>query len=126
MQDIRAFVEEYVAAATGPDREHHVALFHDDATVHDDGRSLRGLAEVRRWREGTPNVDYDLLEVAGTPAACRAVAQVCGDFPGSPVTLRFAFERDARGKITVLTITPDDARPDDGPPTRRSAPWRRE
>ncbi|MEU1870173.1 ketosteroid isomerase-like protein [Streptomyces ambofaciens] len=106
MQDIRAFVGEYVAAATGPDHEHYIALFHEDAAVHDDGRSLRGLAQVRRWREETPNVEYDLLEVAGTPAACRAVAQVSGDFPGSPVTLRFAFERDARGKITVLTITP--------------------
>jgi ketosteroid isomerase-like protein len=106
VQDIRAFVEEYVAAATGPDHEHYIALFHDDAAVHDDGRSLRGLAQVRRWREETPNVDYDLLEVAGTPAACRAVAQISGDFSGSPVTLRFAFEGDARGKITVLTITP--------------------
>ncbi|WP_406229002.1 nuclear transport factor 2 family protein [Streptomyces anthocyanicus] len=106
MQDIRAFVEEYVAAATGPDRERYLGLFRDDAAVHDDGRSLRGLAQVRRWREETPNVDYDLLEVTGTPAACRAVAQTSGDFPGSPVTLRFAFERDARGKITVLTITP--------------------
>ncbi|MDU0251823.1 nuclear transport factor 2 family protein [Streptomyces sp. PU10] len=66
MQDIRAFVEEYVAAATGPDPERHIALFRDDAVVHDDGRTLRGLAEVRRWREETPNVDYDLLEVAGT------------------------------------------------------------
>ncbi|MET9358434.1 nuclear transport factor 2 family protein [Streptomyces sp. NPDC006617] len=106
MQDIRAFVEGYVAAATGPDRERHVALFHDDAAVHDDGRSLRGLAEVRRRRKETPNVDYDLLEVAGTPTDCLAVAQVSGNFPGSPVTLRFAFERDARGEITVLTITP--------------------
>ncbi|MEU4979635.1 nuclear transport factor 2 family protein [Streptomyces sp. NPDC021969] len=106
MQDIRAFVEEYVAAATGPDLERYLALFHDDAAVHDDGRSLRGLAEVRRWREETPNIDYDLLEVNGTATDCRAIAQVCGDFPGSPVTLRFAFERDARGKITVLTITP--------------------
>ncbi|MFF4473551.1 nuclear transport factor 2 family protein [Streptomyces sp. NPDC001599] len=106
MQDIRAFVEEYVAAATGPDRERYLALFHDDAAVHDDGRSLRGLAEVRRWREETPNVDYDRLEVNGSATGCRAVAQVSGDFPGSPVTLRFAFERDARGKITVLTITP--------------------
>jgi ketosteroid isomerase-like protein len=106
VQDIRAFVEEYVAAATGPDRERYVALFHDDAAMHDDGHSLKGLAEVRRWREETPNVDYDLLEVAGTPAVCRAVAQVSGDFPGSPVILRFAFERDVRGKITMLTITP--------------------
>ncbi|OWA13231.1 hypothetical protein B9W62_00450 [Streptomyces sp. CS113] len=106
MPNIRTFAEEYLAAATGPDHEDYLALFHDDAAVHDDGRALRGLAEVRRWREETPNVEYDLLEVAGTPGACRAVARVSGDFPGSPVTLRFAFERDTRGKITVLTITP--------------------
>ncbi|MEV5667036.1 nuclear transport factor 2 family protein [Streptomyces flaveolus] len=98
MQDIRTFVEEYVAAATDPDPGLHAALLRDDAVVHDDGRSVRGLAEVRRWREETSNVDYDLLEVAGTPTACRAVAQVSGDFPGSPVTLRFAFERDVRGR----------------------------
>ncbi|MFF8572649.1 nuclear transport factor 2 family protein [Streptomyces sp. NPDC015408] len=106
MQDIRAFVEAYVAAATGPDPDRYLDLFRDDAAVHDDGHSLRGLAQVRRWREETPNVDYDLLEVAGTPTACRAVALVSGDFPGSPLALRFAFERDVRGKITVLTITP--------------------
>ncbi|MDG9688616.1 nuclear transport factor 2 family protein [Streptomyces sp. DH17] len=106
MHDTRGFVEEYFAAATGPDRERYFALFEDDVVVHDDGRGLRGLAEVRRWREETPDVHYGVREVTGTPTVLEAVAEVSGDFPGSPVTLRFAFERDAQGKITELTITP--------------------
>ncbi|WP_374204439.1 hypothetical protein [Streptomyces pseudogriseolus] len=54
-------------------------------------------------------MEYDVREVTGTAAACRAVAEVSGDFPGSPVTLHFAFERDARGRITRLEITPTPA-----------------
>ncbi|MER6694511.1 nuclear transport factor 2 family protein [Streptomyces minutiscleroticus] len=106
MQDTRTFVEEYFAAATDPDHERYFALFGDDAVVHDDGRTHRGLAAVRRWRGEVPSVRYDLREVTGPAAACGAVAEISGDFPGSPVTLRFAFERDAQGKITTLDIEP--------------------
>ncbi len=104
--DTHRFVEEYFAAAPDPDRERYFALFGDDVVVRDDGRSLQGLAQVRRWRDEVPSVHYALREVTGTPTACRAVAEVSGDFPGSPVTLRFAFERDTQGKITMLDIAP--------------------
>jgi hypothetical protein len=104
--EARDFAEEYFAAAVDTDHGRHAALFADDALVHDDGRSHRGLAAVRRWHGEVPAVVYDLREVTGTAAACRAVAAVSGDFPGSPVTLRFTFERDARGKITLLDIEP--------------------
>ncbi|MFE6411039.1 nuclear transport factor 2 family protein [Streptomyces sp. NPDC057837] len=106
MNDARDFAARYFAAAAGGDQERYAALFADDAVVHDDGRTHRGLAAVRRWRGEVPAVAYDLREVTGTAGACRAVAAVSGDFPGSPVTLRFAFERDARGKITLLDIEP--------------------
>jgi SnoaL-like protein len=106
MKKIQKFVEEYFAAATAPDRERYFALFGDDVVVHDDGRSHQGLAAVRRWRDEIPSVHYDLREVTSTPTACRAVAEVAGDFPGSPVTLCFTFERDAQGKITRLDIAP--------------------
>ncbi|GAA3561857.1 nuclear transport factor 2 family protein [Streptomyces osmaniensis] len=107
MQDIQViqkFVEEYFAAATDPDRERYFSLFADGAVVHDDGRSHHGLAAVRRWRDEVPDVRYDLREVTGTPTTCRAFAEIAGDFPGSPVTLCFTFERDAQGKITRLDI----------------------
>ncbi len=106
MKDVQEFAEEYFAAAADPDRERYFALFDDGVVVHDDGRSLQGLAAVRRWRDEVPPVRYDLREVTGTPAACRAVAEVSGDFPGSPVRLRFAFRRDTQGKITLLDIAP--------------------
>ncbi|MFR9794777.1 nuclear transport factor 2 family protein [Streptomyces sp. MS06] len=104
MQDIQEFAEEYFAAAVDPDRERYFALFGDDSVVHDDGRSHHGLPAVRRWRDEGPSVRYALGEVTGTAAACEAVAEVSGGFPGSPVTLRFAFERDVQGKITLLDI----------------------
>ncbi|MFG1665254.1 nuclear transport factor 2 family protein [Streptomyces sp. Y7] len=104
--EIHEFVEKYFAAATAQDRERYFSLFGDGVVVHDDGRSHQGLAAVRRWRDEVPSVQYDLREVTGTPTACRAVADVAGDFPGSPVTLCFTFERDTQGKITRLDIAP--------------------
>ncbi|MFE5192050.1 nuclear transport factor 2 family protein [Streptomyces sp. NPDC056628] len=106
MQGPREFVEAYFAAAKGPDRERHLSLFDERAVVHDEGRSHEGLAAVRRWRDEVPPVRYDLREVTGTPADFRALAEVAGDFPGSPVTLCFTFERDEQGRITRLEITP--------------------
>ncbi|WP_234543445.1 nuclear transport factor 2 family protein [Streptomyces shenzhenensis] len=106
MQDVQEFAEEYFAAATDPDRARYFALFDDDIVVHDDGHSHEGLRAVRRWRTELPPVRYGLRDVRGTATACQAVAEVSGAFPGSPVTLRFTFERDAQGKITLLDITP--------------------
>ncbi|MET8767419.1 nuclear transport factor 2 family protein [Streptomyces sp. NPDC004658] len=107
MQDIEQFAEEYFAAAADADRERYFALFGDDVVVHDDGRTHRGLAAVRQWRNEVPPVRYDLRKVAGTVTACQAVTEISGHFPGSPVTLRFTFTRDAQGKITLLDITPE-------------------
>ncbi|MFC5216699.1 nuclear transport factor 2 family protein [Streptomyces coerulescens] len=104
--EIEEFVGEYFAAATDAARERYFSLFDDAVVVHDDGRSHHGLAAVRRWRDEVPSVHYDLREVTGTRTALRAVAEVGGDFPGSPVTLCFTFERDAQGKITRLDIAP--------------------
>ncbi|MEU6538157.1 nuclear transport factor 2 family protein [Streptomyces sp. NPDC047000] len=106
IQNIQDFAKEYFGAALDPDRERYFSLFGDEVVVHDDGRRHQGLTAVRRWRAEVPSVRYALRLVTGTAIACKAVAEVSGDFPGSPVTLRFAFTRDARGKITQLDITP--------------------
>ncbi|MFG1906275.1 nuclear transport factor 2 family protein [Kribbella sp. NPDC048928] len=104
--DISEFAGEYFAAAVDPERERYFALFADDVVVHDDGRTHRGLADVRAWRAEVPSVQYAVHEVSGDPAACVAVAEISGDFPGSPVVLRFSFERDVQGRITLLDIAP--------------------
>ncbi|MFJ2952593.1 nuclear transport factor 2 family protein [Streptomyces sp. NPDC087226] len=106
MQDIQEFAEEYFDAAVDPFRERYFSLFGDAVVVHDDGRGHHGLMAVRRWHAEVPSVRYDVREVTGTATACRAVAQISGDFPGSPVVLQFAFRRDTRGKIIQLDIAP--------------------
>ncbi|GAB2495754.1 nuclear transport factor 2 family protein [Nocardiopsis aegyptia] len=103
---IQEFVEEYFAAAIAHDQERYLALFSDDVIVHDDGRTHHGLAQVRAWHSEAPPVRYDLHEATGDPAAFLAAAEVSGDFPGSPIILRFSFQRNARGKITSLGIEP--------------------
>lgn len=104
--DVKEFAREYFAAAIDPDQEHYIALFSETAIVHDDGRTYRGTADVRRWRSEVPPVRYELREASGGRASCLAVAEVSGEFPGSPVALRFSFERDEQGLITALDIAP--------------------
>ncbi|MEU1346764.1 nuclear transport factor 2 family protein [Streptomyces sp. NPDC005795] len=105
MQDIVEFAEEYFDAAAAHHLERYLALFDEAVVVRDDGRSHHGLTAVRRWHGAGPSVRYTLRHVTGTATACQAVAEIRGDFPGSPVDLRFTFERDQRGKITLLDIT---------------------
>ncbi|MFE0520917.1 nuclear transport factor 2 family protein [Streptomyces sp. NPDC058954] len=106
MQDAQEFVREYFAAAVASDRGRYFTLFDDDVVVPDDGRSHQGLAAVRRWRTEVPPVRYDLHDITGTPTACTALAEVSGDFPGSPVTLRFTFERNTQRSISSDRETP--------------------
>ncbi|MFG2732870.1 nuclear transport factor 2 family protein [Streptomyces canus] len=108
MHDIHKFAVEYFAAAIAPDPERYFALFDGGIVVHDDGRSHEGLTAVRRWRTEVPPMRYELRDVTGTSTACQAVAEISGDFPGSPVTLSFTFRRNAQGKITVLDIRPSN------------------
>ncbi|MBL0885939.1 nuclear transport factor 2 family protein [Myceligenerans indicum] len=106
MLNTQEFVQEYFAAAIDPDPERYHALFAEQVVVRDDGKTHRGLAEVRAWRSEVPPVRYRVREVSGPAAACRATAEISGDFPGSPVTLHFVFERDTQGRITSLSIEP--------------------
>jgi hypothetical protein len=106
IQDSTAFAAEYFAAAVDPDRERYLGLFDADVVVRDDGRTHRGIAEVRAWRSEVAPVAYDVETVTGTAAAFQAVASISGDFPGSPVTLQFAFELNPQGRITSLVIEP--------------------
>jgi hypothetical protein len=106
-----ALIDTYFALAGGPDIEAYVALFASDTVVHDDGTTRRGLDEVRDWREEVPSVAYRVESVTPAPGAdagpgaWTARTEISGDFPGSPVTLDFAFELES-GLIRRLTITP--------------------
>jgi ketosteroid isomerase-like protein len=95
-------IERYLALAAADDVEAFVDQFTDDAVVVDDGRRLDDL---RAWRRDTPSVTYtvDHVEPADGPSADVTVS---GDFPGSPVGLRFVFGLADDGRIARLDIRP--------------------
>jgi hypothetical protein len=94
-------IDRYFALAPAGG-EPYFALFADDVVVEDEDKERHGIAAVREWRGEVVPVTYMVRSVAGTVA----VAEISGDFPGSPVDLRFAFAFDGDGRITALAIRP--------------------
>lgn len=88
-------IQAYLDAAAASDYDALVACFTSDATVHDDGRTYRGRAQIRAWREEVASAfEYtvDVLDAAETGAAqYRVTARIAGSFPGSPVDLQYRF-----------------------------------
>jgi hypothetical protein len=82
--------------------------FADDAVVRDEGQKHVGKAAIRTWFE-TVSRKYDpvfhvtaFALVDGEPVL---TGKVSGNFPGSPIELRYRTGVED-GKIVALTITP--------------------
>jgi ketosteroid isomerase-like protein len=95
-------IERYFALAAADDVEAFLAQFADDAEVVDDGHAI---PDLRAWRRDVPAVTYtlDRVEPGDGPSADVTIA---GDFPGSPVGLRFVFGLADDGRIARLDIRP--------------------
>jgi hypothetical protein len=100
-------VATYIEGANTQDIDAVAACFSDDAVVRDEGRERRGIAAIREWAEEAskkyrPAVDViDAAEIAGKTIV---TGRVSGNFPGSPVVLRYAFTLDGE-KIARLEIS---------------------
>jgi hypothetical protein len=100
-------VARYIAGANAQDVDAVTACFAEDAVVHDEGRSREGIAAIREWAEEVskqykPVVEVDrVAEVDGTTTLS---SRVSGNFPGSPVELRYVFTLHG-GKIARLEIS---------------------
>ena len=80
--------------------------FASNATVRDEGRSYEGLAAIKEWMAGTKkkyNHTIAPLKVVRQGAKTVLMAQLTGNFPGSPVKLEFSFVV-AGGRIVSLEI----------------------
>ncbi|MCD2196905.1 nuclear transport factor 2 family protein [Actinomycetospora endophytica] len=106
MTESETLVQRYFLLAAAPDLAAYHAQFADDAIVEDEGHLHRGIDAIRAWRTSVPPVTYEVRGVdpiAGDGR--RAVVEIAGDFPGSPVDLAFGFT--FRGdRIEYLTIRP--------------------
>src|ERR1700730_3371645 len=98
----------YFTGYNNRDVDAMIGLFTEGATVKDEGRERRGLPALRKWMEET-NAKYTVtvavINVTETAANTTATGRVSGNFPGSPVELRFIFTL-GQGKITRLEIVP--------------------
>jgi len=81
-------------------------VFAPDAVVNDEGESHAGHEAIDAWWRDVKakyQAVAEPLEVGERGDALEVRAKVAGQFPGSPVTLTFAF-RIKGGQIAVLEI----------------------
>jgi ketosteroid isomerase-like protein len=102
-------ITRYVQSAADGDFDTLVACFTTDAAVTDEDLTYRGHDEIRGWREsiaGAFEYTVEVLSAAATGGDSYLVTtRVEGNFPGSPVELRYTFE--LRGDlIATLVIAP--------------------
>lgn len=79
-----------------------------DAIVHDEGHVHQGVDEIRKWRaEVAAKYTYSCepLSVEQREDATVVTCRLVGNFPDSPVELRFFF-RIAGEKISSLEVLP--------------------
>lgn len=97
---------DYFAATNAHDVSAMIAAFAEDGTVHDEGRDHAGVGAIRAWmKETIEKYDYKVEPIESSRSNSRAIVLVSlrGKFPGSPITLQYAFtlsgERVARLEI---------------------------
>jgi len=100
-------IAAYFTADRG-DGEAVARCFTADAVVTDEGQDHRGRAAIAAWKAAASKqyrytVEPVALETQGGTAV--VTAHVAGDFPGSPVDLRYVFALDGDG-IAALDIRP--------------------
>ncbi|GAA4573174.1 nuclear transport factor 2 family protein [Planotetraspora kaengkrachanensis] len=101
-------VAAYLRAKRSHDSEALVATLTEDALITDDGRRYQGADAVRAWNDEASKkvrATYEVKDVADDDGRTLVTVEVGGDFPGSPVVLRFDFTVDG-DKISALTIAP--------------------
>jgi hypothetical protein len=105
--DLPKPVAAYFASDTA-DGQTVSGCFTDDAVVKDEGHTYNGRAAIKRWKEEA-SAKY---QYTSEPLSCErrenkvvVTSRLTGNFPGSPVDLRFFFQLDG-DKIAVLEIIP--------------------
>src|ERR1700680_4235680 len=100
-------IDAYFAADKG-DVEAVVRCFTENAVVKDEGHTYNGLAAIKQWKAGaSKKYSYTSEPFAPEQQDGKHVitSRLVGNFPGSPVDLRFFFGLEG-DKIKSLEIIP--------------------
>ncbi len=96
----------YIAAENRGDTEAMAECFAEDAVVRDEGRTIKGLAAIKRWKAETKRKYQHTVEpLASVQEGDKTIVtnRLTGNFPGSPIELQFIFKLDG-DKIASLEI----------------------
>ena len=98
-------VQAYFDAERRDDQIAH--CFTRDAVVVDEGHTYTGPAAIQAWKTAASQK----YTSTSKPIACTqeggetvVISHTSGNFPGSPVDLRYAFRLE-RGKIAAMKVT---------------------
>ena len=101
-------IADYFIADRGQDAEAVSACFTDAAIVRDEGKTHEGRDAIRQWKaDSSQKYTYVVEPFSMTREGGRTIvtSHLSGDFPGSPVDLRYLFVLE-EDKIAALEIIP--------------------
>ena len=101
-------IASYIAAENAGNAEEAARCFVEDAVVLDEGRTMRGRAAIEQWKADTTRKyrhSVEPLRSNREGAKTIVVGRLTGNFPGSPIELRFIFELEG-DQIASLEIRP--------------------
>ena len=102
---------EPIAAYFDADTRNGEAVAHcftRHAIVRDEGQTYTGVDAIKAWKDAaSAKYSYacEPFAVEQKQGAYVVTSRLTGNFPGSPVDLKFAFRLE-RGKIAALEIAP--------------------
>ncbi len=104
--DLPTPIAIYIAAENRGDTEAMSQCFAEHAVVRDEGKTIKGLAAIKRWKAETKKKYQHTVEpLALIQEGDKTIVtnRLTGKFPGSPIEVRFIFKLD-RDKIESLEI----------------------
>ena len=100
-------IARFIEASNARDLDRAVGCFASDATVEDEGRTHRGVEEVRAWKRETEErfvYTFEPNAVESRGGHTVVTGTLAGNLPGSPVELKYDFTL-AGDAITSLRIS---------------------
>lgn len=101
-------ISDYYAADREQSTENFLQCFTEDAAVRDEANTYVGRNAIRQWKtEVSKKYVYTVepFSIAREGDRFVVASRLVGDFPGSPVDLRYYFVLSGE-KIAALEITP--------------------
>jgi hypothetical protein len=104
--DLPTPIAIYIVAANRGDAEALAQCFAGNAVVRDEGKTIQGLAAIKKWMiETKQKYQHTIESLAFTQKDGNTIVtnRLTGNFPGSPIELEFVFTLD-HDKIAALEI----------------------